>query len=227
MQRTANRRQRRPAGTTGDSPVIHRPHQHGEQGINEGETADRDHRAVRDDGVERAGTAMRPGQHAPVLQRHGGEQHHTDRQRRRQRNHQPVGAEQSGERARPGMLFVGLGTQFGESLRQVDAEFVRRRVLAGMKAAGTVVTEIGEIAEIGVAEGASQFHRRENRTVTLAIPAGVADFEAAPDLGGTAGKVAVSYGHVVPPPRRPCGRIRRRWSCRSRPDNPDRECCRP
>ena len=76
---------------------------------------------------------------------------------------------------RPGIVGIGLAAHFGHGLGDVDAEFVRRCVLAGVQAGAAVVAEIGQVMHIGLTELQTARHGREHGAETFAIAAGIAD----------------------------------------------------
>jgi len=63
----------------------------------------------------------------------------------------------------------------GHRTGHVDFEFMRRRVLAGMKAGAAVMAKIGEVMKIGGGKSEPALHRRKNRAKPLAVAARIAN----------------------------------------------------
>jgi hypothetical protein len=80
------------------------------------------------------------------------------------------------------MVLVAFPAQLGEDLGQVEPELVGRRVLASVETALAAMTEVGEMHEVPIGEGAVQFHGGEDRAVAFAVAAGVADLHGAAGL---------------------------------------------
>src|SRR5688500_6561630 len=80
------------------------------------------------------------------------------------------------------MLAIGLGSQLSHELWDIDAEFVRRRILASVIAVAAIEAEVCEVHKIGFSEHAALLHRREHRAVALAVAAGIADHHLSPSL---------------------------------------------
>ena len=79
-----------------------------------------------------------------------------------------------GERARPAVLLVRAQADLGKRPRHVDAELVRRRVLARVETLAAVVAEVGEVIEVGRDKCEALLHRRKDRAKLFAVPARVA-----------------------------------------------------
>ena len=73
--------------------------------------------------------------------------------------------------------------------RRIQAEFVWRRKLTGVKAGRATVTEIGEVTQVLCGELSTRFHGREDGAETLAVTARVAYHHDSPRLrhGGCLG----------------------------------------
>ena len=137
-----------------------------------GQSEERDHRVVGDDAIEIAGRLGRPDVRA---RHHGQRQDH----RARCEGHDPcrddaAPPERGAKRRRPAILFVRCEADLRERPRHVDAELVRRRVLAGVKTLAAVVAQVREIGEIALGERQPVFHGRKHRAISFAVAAGVA-----------------------------------------------------
>src|SRR5690606_11915072 len=128
--------------------------------------------------------------------------------------------------------------EFSEDARNVEIELVRGGVLAGIIAAAAIVTEVRQLDEIAVGEGAVQRDGGKDGAITLAIAAGVADLDLPTCFGqerrariGGRGRSGQGHGgftgHGLRPPCLQCVRKRYRWSCRTRQDSPGRGLTRP
>ena len=87
------------------------------------------------------------------------------------------------QRLGPRVVDVRIGAHERRGPRHDDGEFMRRRVLARVEAGAAVVTEIGEVVDVGVPEFEPPGHRRKDGAEALAIAAGVADLHDARELG--------------------------------------------
>ena len=188
----------------------------------------RDHQAMRKDGVEAARRRLAP-QRALHGRSHGQEEGQRGRQRRRQ--HEAVALVQPPQRGRPSVVRVGAHAHPGHRLRHVDGKFVWRRVLAGVQAGTAAVAQVGQVVDVGRRKLQPPRHRRKHRAEALAVAAGVADLHLPPDFCLGHQQLKLPHGglpssHPQPRPRR-CARTRCRWSCPRRPCSPGPAHCRP
>ena len=146
-------------------------HAEGEDGAEQ-----RDHHAVRHDGVEIAGRIHAPERAAIADSRGRGEERREQRGEG-ERDERRMAADERRERARPGVVLVRREPDLGERPRHVDAELVRRRVLTRVEALAAVVTQVGQVGQIDARERLALLHRRKHRAVLLAVAAGVAHGE--------------------------------------------------
>ena len=102
------------------------------------------------------------------------EEHADEAQDHRHRRPQPLTCESDGQEFRPAIVFVRSRSNLGQRAWHVDPEFVGGRVLTGVEAFAAVVAEVGEVRQVHLRKGETTFHRREDRTVPFAVPAGVA-----------------------------------------------------
>ena len=165
------------------APVAARAHRHGEDAEAEGERGERDHQPVGNDAEEGAHACMGRIEHRRVLDGRDQDQQQRDAQGREQGDDGPVALEQPAHRRGPGVLRVGLLPQLGEGRGDVDAEGMRRRVLAGVVAALAAMAEVGEVREVRFLEGTAHRHGGEDGAIALAVAAGIADLHLPPGFG--------------------------------------------
>ena len=110
----------------------------------------------------------------------------------------------------PAPAAVGFHPRFRQNLRNVDREFVRRRVHARVIAGAAVVAKVGKIKNVACLEITARLDGAKDGTVTLAVTARVADDQLAAGLLND-----VKPCHLPPPPCPLACRTRSRWSARS------------
>ena len=159
--------------------------------IEERSAEQRRHRIVRHQLIKGAGTGMNAVQHRRIDQGGKAEDEGGNAQCSDDADRKPVARKQSRQRSRPGIGGIGFGTGDCQRLRHVDVIFVWRRELAVGVAGAAGMTEIGEIVQIAVGEGAAHLHRRKHRAQALAIAAGIADRHQAVGLLENPGSVHI------------------------------------
>jgi len=111
-------------------------------------------------------------------------QHQRHAKRCRQGHHRTIAFKQRAHGARPGVMRIGLRANLREGHRQIDAEFMRRRILAGVIAALAAVTEIGQMRQIASGKFAPHGHGGKDGAIAFAIAAGIAHRHVAAGFRG-------------------------------------------
>src|ERR1019366_9949395 len=78
------------------------------------------------------------------------------------------------QESRPAPTPVRLDARLGQNLRDVDGKLVRRRIHARVIAGAAVMAEVRKIKHIALFEIPSNLYGLKDRTVPLAVTAGVA-----------------------------------------------------
>ena len=114
----------------------------------------------------------------------GQRQQQKQRQARRQgqTEHQTVALVQPPQRGRPGVIGIGLDSDLSHALGHVHGKRMGRRVLAGVQTGTTVVAQISQIVQVGLAELQSSRHGRKYGAKAFAVAAGIADLHLARQL---------------------------------------------
>ena len=204
------------------SPVSPQRDADREERQDEGGREDRDHRVMREIGVETL-AGLRP-------QALHGSQQQGQRQHQKRRDREPLPLEKTGEARGPGKPRPILGPGLGEDARDVHRELVRRDVLAGIIATPAVVAKMRELHDVAIGEDTLPVDRREDGAIAFAIAAGIADLDLPAGLGDRA-RQRVLGTHIKQHRRRLLvqrgGRKLCRWSFRTRPYSLPRGCCPP
>ncbi len=184
---------------TGNPPVAPPANNEGEDDKGRNGQGNASHDRMRHQDIERPLAKM----HAPEQMRRDHRQHQADGQRKPGRRHhrhdKTIAVEQAGKRPRPGEFPPACGAALGKGERNIDGEFMRRRILTGMVAGTAMMTEIGQKGGIPDIEQAAAFHRRKDRTEPLAIATGITDLHDPRGLfmrfcAGKAGEIQIIHG---------------------------------
>ena len=152
-----------------------RAHDQRQDGISEGQAENSDHRVVRHQPIERAGAGVDAKQSLWIMPADKARDKTGDTESRDDADRQAIAFEQRRQGAWPRVGLIGLRAHNCQSLGNIDGEGVRRGKLAIDIASAAAMAEVGQIIEIGIAEGAAHFHGRKDRAKPLAIAAGIAD----------------------------------------------------
>ena len=155
----------------------HRPCEHGQK--------HRDQQVVRKQPVEVALQVATPQR---AIQGQGQHQKQAQAGSQAQRHCQPVALVQGPQRLGPSVAAVSCLTHLGHGPGDVDGEFVRWCVLAGVQASSAVVAQIGQVMHVSLCEVEPTGHGREYRAKAFAIATGVADRHLARDFVFRAGR---------------------------------------
>ena len=203
----------RHAPATRHRPIPPQADGNAQQRKQESREKDRDHHAMRQDGVE----PRPPGFAQPVCQR----EDQRKAQRRGERHGKAAALEQACGGAGKGQIVPAFLPDLRQGTRQVQREFMRLGVLAGVIAPSAVVAEVGQLHHIAIAKGALAMQRRKDCAKPLAVAAGIAD------LGLTPGFIQGINEHAQRPLCLRSGQRPFRLSCRTRPDSPAPGSTRP
>ena len=143
---------------------------------------------------------------------------HKRNRRRGKKNGHAAMFERAPEKSRPAESLVGLDARLGQNLRNVDREFMRRRVHARVVAGAAVVAQIGKIKHVAALEIAPCFNSAKYGTIPLAVTARVAD-----DQLPVGFLKYVKPGHSRPPLSRQAARTPSRWSGQNPRGSPSSE----
>ena len=157
------------AAAAGHRPVAPQADRDADQRQEKGRQEDRHHDPVRHHGIEPF-AAFR-------LQGAGGEEQRRKTGGRRRGDCRPALVEGAGEAARHRKILPAFAADGCQCRRQVEGEFMRFRILAGIIAAAAIVAEIGELGDVAEREGALAVDCRKDGAEALAIAAGVADLD--------------------------------------------------
>src|SRR4029079_8946517 len=113
-------------------------------------------------------------QHFQVVEGNESNDEDSDAQRGDDADRKPVAGKQRRANSRPSIGGVTIVAHLGEILRHIDVKFMRWRKLAVDVTGPARMTEIGQIIEVAIAEGAPHFHRWKHSTKTFAITARIA-----------------------------------------------------
>src|SRR4029450_8796282 len=135
---------------------------------------ERHHDVVRKHAIEIA-WSNRPGEHTVVDDQTGGDHRRGQSGAEEETGPQVVMPEGGRQEHRPAIRLVRFRANLRHRPRDVDAELVRRRILAGVKKLATVVAQVGEIRQIARRKCQAVLHRRKYGAELLAVTARIAD----------------------------------------------------